>query len=125
MTLLKKRTFFLCLLTSCLKGVNCRLGDVCEDEKAFCVADMLSTHVWLHVALFLLSQNPRLRQGYNPGFAPTLLSHSIFILSYWFAVGGWGDPWRTVLSCSFDFPETFQRNCVPDPKPFDDSENGF
>lgn len=30
---------------------------MCEDEKALCVADMLSTHVWLHVTLFLLSQN--------------------------------------------------------------------
>lgn len=121
LTLFKKRTFFLCLLTLCLKGVNCRLGDMCEGKKALCVADMLSTHVWLHVTLFLLSLNLRLMLDaiLDPIHTHTPVSFNFFFILLFF--GGWGEK---CLCISFEsvFSHAFQSSCLPDPKPAIDSK---
>lgn len=95
-------------LTLCLKGVNCWLGDMCEDEKALCVADMLSTRVWLHVTLFLLSENLGLVLVAR---FPPLLSHSIFILSHCFSRGRGERPIHDGFWVRpFGFLDTFQWN---------------
>lgn len=60
------------------EGVNCQLGDMCEDEETLCAVDMLSTHVWLHVTSFLLSQD--LGHVFDAVLAFFLLTQYLFCL---------------------------------------------
>lgn len=61
------------------EGVNCQLGDMCDDEETLCAADMLSTHVWLHVTSFLLLQD--LGQVFDAILAFFLLTQYLFSLA--------------------------------------------